>query len=76
MLSVPGKMFGRIIIERVREITRGKIGEEQGGFIEGRGCVDQIFTVKLLAEKYIEKRKKLYAAFVDLEKTYDRVDRK
>lgn len=42
--------------------------------MEGRGCVDQTFTVKLLAEKYIEK-KKLYAASMDLEKAYDRVDR-
>ena len=38
----------------MKEITRGKIGE-QGRFIEGRECVDQIFTVKL-SEKYIEKR--------------------
>lgn len=43
---------------------------------EGRGCVDQIHTVSLLAEKYIGKRRKLYAAFMDLEKAYDAVDRK
>ena len=76
LLSVPGKVYGRVVIERVKEITRGKIGEEQGGFIEGRGCIDQIFTVKMMAEKYIGKRKKLYAAFMDLEKAYDRVDRR
>lgn len=62
--------------DTVKEVTRSRIGEEQGGFNEGRGCVDQIFTVKLLAEKYIQRRKKLYAVFMDLEKAYDRVDRK
>ena len=76
LLSIPGKVYGRVVIERVKERTRNIIGEEQGGFLEGRGCVDQIYTVKTMIEKYIGKRKKLYAAFVDLEKAYDRVDRK
>ena len=39
--------------------------------MKGRGYVDQIFTEKLLAKKYNEKRKKLYAAFMDLENAYD-----
>ena len=30
----------------------------------------------MIAEKYIEKRKKLYVAFMDLKKVYDRVDRR
>ncbi len=38
--------------------------------------MDQIFAVKMLAEKYLEKGRKLFAAFMDLEKAYDRVDRK
>ena len=76
LLSIPGKVYGRVIIERVRERTRNLIGEEQGGFMEGRGCTDQIFTVKTIVERYIGKRRKLYAAFMDLEKAYDRVDRK
>ena len=39
-----------------------------------RGCVDQIFAVRQVIEK-VMKRTKLcsYAAFVDLEKTYDEV---
>ncbi len=41
----------------------------------GRGRVDQIFAVKILLEKYLEKDRKRFAAFMDLEKTYDRVDR-
>ena len=68
LLSIPGKVYGRIIIERVKERTRNLVGEEQGGFLEGRGCVDQIYTVKTLVEKYIGKRRKLYAAFMDLQK--------
>ncbi len=33
--------------------------------------VDQIFAVKMLAEKYLEKDRKLFAAFMDLKKAYD-----
>ena len=54
------------------EITEGRIREEQGGFRGERGCVDQIFTVKMLAEKYLVKGRKLYEAFMDLEKAYDK----
>ncbi len=49
---------------------------EQGGFWKDRGCVDQIFAVKILVEKYQEKDRKLFAAFRVLEKAYDTVDRK
>ncbi len=31
--------------------------------------------MKMLVEEYLGKEKKLYAAFIDLEKAYDRVDR-
>ncbi len=52
------------------------VGDEQGGFWKGRGCMNQIFAVKILMEKYLEKDRKLFAAFMDLEKAYNRVDRK
>ncbi len=57
------------------EVTEGKVSEEQGGFRKGRGCVDQIFAMKRLVEECLGKDKKLYAAFMDLEKAYNGVDR-
>ncbi len=57
------------------EVTEGKASEEQGGFRKGRGCVNQVFSMKKLVEEYLRKAKKLYAVFMDLEKAYDRVDR-
>ncbi len=65
--SVPGKMHGRILTERLIEVTEGKLSEKLGGFRKGRGCVDQIFAMKRLVEEYLGKDKKLYAAFMDLE---------
>ncbi len=34
------------------------------------------FVIKMLIEEYLRKDRKLYAAFMDLKKAYDRVDRK
>ncbi|XP_076031278.1 uncharacterized protein LOC143019503 [Oratosquilla oratoria] len=76
LLSVVGKAYGRILIERIRRGTEGVIGEEQCGFRTGRGCVDQIFVVRQICEKAIGKGKDVFWAFMDLEKAYDRVDRK
>ena len=56
-------------------MTEEKIMEEQVGFRSGRGCEQQIFVMRQLADKMIEKDKKLYAAILDLEKTYDKVCR-
>ncbi len=61
----------KVIIERVQRLTEEKISEEQGGFRKGRGCVDQIFSFKMVIEKILAKGKKLYAALINLEKAYD-----
>ena len=50
LLSVPGKVYGRILIERVIENSEGQIGEEQSGFRKGRSCADQIFVLRQVFE--------------------------
>ena len=40
-----------------------------------RGWVDQIFTLKQIGEKALEKKSRMYVGFMDLEKEYDRVNR-
>ena len=37
--------------------------------------MEQIFAINMMVEEYFGKDEKLYAAFMDLEKTYDTVDR-
>lgn len=44
------------------------------GFRKGKGCVDHIFGLKMLVEKYPDKDRKLFADFMNLKKAYDRVE--
>ena len=55
-------------------MTVSLIDYEQGGFRAGRGCVDQMFTLKQISEKAREK-KAVCVGFIDLENVYDRVNR-
>ena len=73
--SVVGKVYGRVLINRIRDKTENVIAEVQDGFRRGRGCTDQIFIVRQICEKYLGRGRDVYFAFLDLEKAYDRVDR-
>jgi len=75
LLSVIGKVYGRVLIERIREGTDGVICDEQCGFRRGRGCMDQVFALRQVCKKYLAKRKDVFRAFMDLEKACDRIDR-
>ena len=63
----------RVVCDRLRLITDAVLMDEQGGFRVRRGCVDQIFAVRQVTEKVIEKDDVVYAAFVDLEKAFEMV---
>ena len=47
----------------------------QFGFMPGKGTTDVIFIMRQVQEKRQAKKKKLYYAFVDLEKAFNRVPR-
>ena len=72
LLSVVGKVYGRVFINRIRDKTEDVIAEVQGVFRRSRGCTDQLFIVRQIREKYLGKGKDLYFAFLDLEKAYDK----
>ncbi len=55
LLSVVGKVYGRVLVERIRCGTKSMISEEQSGFRKGRGYMDQLFVVKQVCEKYLRK---------------------
>ena len=68
------KVLERIVDGLIRQLV--SIDDSQFGFVPGRGTTDAIFVVRQLQEKYLAASKRLYMAFVDLEKAFDRVPRK
>ena len=67
------KVLEGVLEKRLRQ--KVKIDNIQFGFVPGKGTVDVIFMVRQLQEKFLEKRKDLFFAFVDLEKAFDGVPR-
>ena len=60
LLSISGKVYARILDNRIRYITEAKVLEEQGAFRMKRSCVDQLmFAGRQLWEKVIEKNKRM-----------------
>ena len=57
LLSAVGKQFGRVLIKRVRAGAECAIGKEQCGFRQGRRCMDQVFAVRQVCEKYLANGK-------------------
>ena len=51
------------------------IGEEQCGLRQGRECMDQVFAVRQVCQKYPANGKDVLWAFMDLGKAYDTIDR-
>ena len=50
-------MYGRVLINGIRDKTENVIAEVQSGFRRGRGCTDHIFIVRQICEKYLGKGK-------------------
>ena len=64
-----------MLIKRVRAGTECAIGEEQCGFRQGRGCIDQVFAVSHVCEMYLANGKDVFLEFMDLEKAFKTIDR-
>ena len=75
LLIVPGKVFCKVVQTRLSKTANHLLRENQCGFRTGRGCVDQIFNLRILAEKAREFNTPLFLSFVDLRKAYDSVNR-
>ena len=75
LLSVPGKIFNRVLLERMKNIVDPQLRDEQAGFRQNRSCTDQIATLHIIVEQSLEWDSSLYVNFIDFEKAFDSVDR-
>ncbi|GAA6099877.1 uncharacterized protein LOC114443009 [Tachysurus ichikawai] len=75
LLSLPGKVYARVLERRIRPIVEPRIQEEQCGFRPGRGTLDHLYTLTRLLEGSWEFAQPVHMCFVDLEKAFDCVPR-
>ncbi len=75
LLDVAGKLFARIIKERLDVIAEHVLPESQCGFRKGRGCCDMVFVARQLTEKVKEHNDSMFVLLVHLRKAYDSVPR-
>ena len=74
LLEQPMKVLEGVLDKRII-ICQVSIDNMQFGFMPGKGTTDAIFIMRQVQEKRQANKKKLYYAFVDLEKAFDRVPR-
>ncbi|CAH1242627.1 Hypp6909 [Branchiostoma lanceolatum] len=76
LLSIPGKLFTRILLTRAIPAIRSRRRLQQAGFMPNRSTMDHISALRLAIEKAREYRKNrhLYIAFIDLRAAFDTVD--
>ena len=71
---MPGKAFGRIILDRVHHHLLEHQHPEQSCFTPKRSTIDRILGLRVLTECRREFRQGLLAAYVDLCKAFDSVN--
>ncbi|KAK3565106.1 hypothetical protein QTP86_033155, partial [Hemibagrus guttatus] len=75
LLSLPGKVYSRVLERRVRPLVEPRIQEEQCSFRPSRGTLDQLYTLHRVLEGSWEFAQPVHMCFVDLEKAFNRVPR-
>ena len=73
LISHPSKVMLRILLNRLKPQAEEIIKEEQAGFRAGRSTTEQIFNLRILYEKYLQRQQILYSIFVDFKKAFGRV---
>ena len=67
------KVYDYVLYNRL--VQWFKPDKEQAGAQPKRGCVEHIVTLRLIMDFCFRRKKKLFIAFVDFSKAYDRVPR-
>ena len=73
VISSIAKIFDMILCSRLEQWF--KPYREQAGAQKGRGCIEQIVTLRILCDYAKKKKSKLFITFVDFSKAYDVVPR-
>ena len=74
LLVVTKKLFSRVVLKSIQTIVDEQLLERQAGFRANRSTIEQIFSLRIVMEKY-KHNKPLHMRFIDIQKAYDSVNR-
>jgi len=75
LLSTPGKVFSKVLLNRLRDAVDCTLRDEQAEFRKGHSCTEQIFTLCNITEQSLEHQQDLIINFIDFKKAFDSVHR-
>ena len=76
--STLGKIFALIILNRLETLIKNThpISPNQVGFKKGHRTSDHIFVLNTIVKRIVQvEKKKLFVAFIDFRKAYDKINR-
>ena len=73
IMDTLAKVYDKLLLNRLT--LWSYIDKCQAGAQKGRGCIEQMLTLRLLMDLAKFKKRKLYILFIDFSKAYDRVPR-
>ena len=71
LLSVPGKVLGHVLLNRLAPLLTECRQPEESGFTSGRSTTDAILALRLLIELHQEFNRPLHVAYVNLKAAFD-----
>lgn len=75
--NILAKIYSKLLVNRLTNWSEkhNKLIDNQFGFQKGKSTTDCIFILHALISKTLGSKKKLYVAFLDWEKMFDRINR-
>src|SRR6218665_3923847 len=68
LLSTPGKIMAKVMLNRMRLAVDERLRQEQAGFRPGRSCCEHIFTLRQIIEKTVKHETPMLINFADFKK--------
>lgn len=75
LLSIAGKVFCKVVLNRIKDMVDANMRENQAGFRKQRSCQDQLFSLRQIIEKCEEYQIPCAIHFVDFKAAFDSVHR-
>ena len=72
LISHPSKVMLKVTLNRLKPKAEKIIAEEQAGFRAGRSTTEQIFNLRILCEKYLQ-RQQTSTMSVDFKEAFDKI---